>query len=77
MDPRSLIDHARDARQLGGITISTTAHGMGTALAAHYHEREYFCFVTDGRSSRRWMAASPVARSSSAVRRTGSSSTSR
>lgn len=53
MGPRSLLEHACDARQLGGITISTTSHGAGTALPAHYHEREYFCFVTDGRFEER------------------------
>ena len=45
---RSLIDEADHARELGGVTISTTTHASGSALAAHYHEREYFCFVTAG-----------------------------
>jgi len=48
MEYRSLIDEADHARELNGVTISTTLHAAGSALAAHYHEREYFCFVTSG-----------------------------
>jgi AraC family transcriptional regulator len=53
MDRRSLIDAAQHARQLGGFTISQTAHAAGSLLAPHYHEREYFCLVTAGRFEER------------------------
>jgi AraC family transcriptional regulator len=49
MDRRSLIDDAQRVRRLGGLTISQTVHSAGSTLAAHYHERDYFCFVTSGR----------------------------
>jgi AraC family transcriptional regulator len=53
MSHRSLIDEAEHARELGGLTISTTIHVAGSTLAPHYHEREYFCFVTAGRFEER------------------------
>lgn len=53
MDLRSLVDAAEHARELGGLTISTTIHAGGTALPRHYHEREYFCFVDSGRFEER------------------------
>ena len=53
MDQRSLIDGAESARELGGLTISTTIHAAGSALGRHYHAREYFCFVTAGRFEER------------------------
>jgi AraC family transcriptional regulator len=49
MDARALIHDAEHARELGGLTISTTIHTAGSALAQHYHERAYFCFVDSGR----------------------------
>jgi AraC family transcriptional regulator len=58
MDHRSLIDDAESARELGGLTISTTIHTAGSTLAPHYHEREYFCFVTGGRFQERAGGAS-------------------
>lgn len=48
IDARSLIQIARQARQLGGYTVSATHHPARGALAAHYHERAYFCFVARG-----------------------------
>jgi AraC family transcriptional regulator len=53
MDLRSLSHTAERARELGGITVSTTLHPEGSQLAAHYHERAYFCFVTTGRFEER------------------------
>ena len=53
MEPRWLSDDAQHARKIGGLTISTTLHAAGSALAPHYHEREYFCFVTAGRFEER------------------------
>jgi AraC family transcriptional regulator len=53
MEPRLLIDDAQHARETGGLTISTTLHAAGSALAPHYHEREYFCFVVAGRFEER------------------------
>lgn len=48
MHYRSLIEEADHARELNGVTLSTTSHASGSALASHCHEREYFCFVTAG-----------------------------
>jgi len=53
MEPRLLIDAAQHAREAGGVTISTTHHAAGSALASHYHEREYFCVVVAGRFEER------------------------
>jgi AraC family transcriptional regulator len=53
MQYRSLIDAADRARELGGLTISTTIHAPGSVLPAHAHERDYFCFVTAGRFAER------------------------
>jgi AraC family transcriptional regulator len=53
MESRSLVSEAEQTRQLGGLTLSMTTHGAGTRLDAHYHEREYFCFVTAGRFEER------------------------
>lgn len=53
MGPRSLIHDAEHTRELGGLVLSTTIHAGGTALARHYHERAYFCFVDAGRFEER------------------------
>lgn len=53
MDRRSLIDDAQRATQAGGFTISQTVHPAGSALAPHYHDRDYFCVVTAGRFEER------------------------
>ena len=53
MGHRSLIDDAESARELGGLTISTTIHGAMSTLAPHQHEREYFCFVATGQFEER------------------------
>jgi len=49
MDLRCLIDDAQHVRRLGGLTFSQTVHSAGSTLPTHYHERDYFCFVTSGR----------------------------
>lgn len=53
IDPRSLIHVAEQARQLGGYVVSATRHAERARLAAHYHERAYFCFVARGRFEER------------------------
>lgn len=35
------------------MTISATRHAQGEALAAHFHERAYFCFVAAGQFAER------------------------
>ena len=53
MHSRSLIHDAESSREIGGFTISTTLHPAGSALAPHYHVREYFCFVVTGQFEER------------------------
>ncbi|HWS72940.1 MAG TPA: AraC family transcriptional regulator [Thermoanaerobaculia bacterium] len=60
METRTLAAQARRLHEVAGLTLSTTLHEPGTALARHEHERPYFCFVlggafdeSDGRQSHR------------------------
>ena len=60
METHTFAARASRLHEVAGLTLSTTVHEPGTALARHEHERPYFCFVlggtfdeSDGRQSHR------------------------